>query len=158
MKFTCDRSALVDKLGVLARGVSTRSALPVLSGILLQAGEGRLDLYSTDMELSIKANFATPVETEGEIVVPARLFSDVIRNLPDEDVVIEAGDAAVKVSAGRAAFSLNSWAAARLPADIHIRHGAARSRSAATRSLRHSTRSAVPPRATRRDPSSQAFS
>ena len=115
MKFTCDRSALVDKLGVLSRGVSTRSALPVLSGILLQAAEGRLDLFSTDMELSIKANVATPVERDGEIVVPARLFSDVVRNLPDEDVVIEAGDAAVKVSAGRAAFSLNSWAAADFP-------------------------------------------
>ena len=115
MKFTCDRSALVDKLGVLARGVSTRSALPVLSGILLQAGEGRLDLFSTDMELSIKANLATPVEREGEIVVPARLFSDVVRNLPDEEVVIEAGEAAVKVSAGRAAFSLNAWAAADFP-------------------------------------------
>jgi DNA polymerase-3 subunit beta len=115
MKFTCDRSALVDKLGVLARGVSTRSALPVLSGILLQAGEGRLDLFSTDMELSIKANLATPVEREGEIVVPARLFSDVIRNLPDEEVVLEAGEAAIKVSAGRAAFSLNAWAAADFP-------------------------------------------
>jgi DNA polymerase-3 subunit beta len=115
MKFTCDRSALVDKLGVLARGVSTRSALPVLSGILLQAGEGRLDLFSTDMELSIKANLATPVERDGEIVVPARLFSDVVRNLPDEDVLIEAGDSAVKVSAGRAAFSLNAWAAADFP-------------------------------------------
>ena len=115
MKLTCDRSALVDKLGVLARGVSTRSALPVLSGILLQAGEGRLDLFSTDMELSIKANLATPVERDGEIVVPARLFSDVVRNLPDEEVVIEAGEAAVKVSAGRAAFSLNAWAAADFP-------------------------------------------
>ena len=115
MKFTCDRSALVDKLGVLARGVSTRSALPVLSGILLQAGEGRLDLFSTDMELSIKANLTTPVERDGEIVVPARLFSDVVRNLPDEEVVIEAGEAAVKVSAGRAAFSLNAWAAADFP-------------------------------------------
>lgn len=115
MKFTCDRSALVDKLGVLARGVSTRSALPVLSGILLQAGEGRLDLFSTDMELSIKANLATPVERDGEIVVPARLFSDVVRNLPDEEVVIEAGEAAIKVGAGRAAFSLNAWAAADFP-------------------------------------------
>ena len=115
MKFTCDRSALVDKLGVLARGVSTRSALPVLSGILLEAGEGRLDLFSTDMELSIKADLATTVEREGEIVVPARLFSDVIRNLPDDDVVVEAGEAAVKVSAGRAAFSLNAWAAADFP-------------------------------------------
>ena len=115
MKFTCDRSALVDKLGVLARGVSTRSALPVLSGILLQAGEGRLDLFSTDMELSMKADFTTPVEREGEIVVPARLFSDVVRNLPDEEVVIEAGEAAIKISAGRAAFSLNAWAAADFP-------------------------------------------
>jgi len=111
MKFTCDRSALVDKLGVLARGVSTRSALPVLSGILLQAGEGRLDLFSTDMELSIRANLATPVERDGEVVVPARLFTDVVRNLPDEEISIEAGEAAVKVSAGRAAFSLNAWAA-----------------------------------------------
>jgi len=58
----------------------------------VQAGEGRLDLYSTDMELSIKADLATPVEREGEIVVPARLFSDVVRNLPDEDVLVEAGD------------------------------------------------------------------
>jgi DNA polymerase-3 subunit beta len=115
MKFTCDRSALVDKLGVLARGVSTRSALPVLSGIMLQATEGRLDLYSTDMELSIKATLQTPVERDGEIVVPARLFTDVVRNLADEDVAIEAGEAAVKVSSGRAAFSLNSWAAADFP-------------------------------------------
>ena len=55
------------------------------------------------------------MEREGEIVVPARLFSDVVRNLPDEEVVIEAGDAAIKVSAGRAAFSLNAWAAADFP-------------------------------------------
>ena len=115
MKFTCDRSALVEKLGVLARGVSTRSALPVLSGILLQAGEGRLDLFATDMELSIKANLTTPVEREGEIVVPARLFSDVVRNLPDEEIVVEAAEAAVKISAGRAAFSLNAWSAADFP-------------------------------------------
>jgi len=115
MKFTCDRSALVDKLAVLARGVSTRSALPVLSGILLQAIDGRIDLFATDMELSIKTTMATGVEREGEIVVPARLFSDVVRNLPDQELTIEASEAAVKVSAGRAAFSLNAWAAADFP-------------------------------------------
>src|SRR5450759_2618713 len=111
MKLTCDHSALVDKLAILARGVSTRSALPVLSGILFQASEGRLDLFSTDMELSIKASLATAIEREGEIVVPARLFTDVVRNLPGGEVVIEAGEAAVKVTAGRAEFSLNAWSA-----------------------------------------------
>jgi DNA polymerase-3 subunit beta len=115
MKLTCDRSALVDKLAILARGVSTRSTLPVLSGIMFQASEGRLDLFSTDMELSIKGSLATTVEREGEVVVPARLFSDVVRNLPGEEVVIEAGDSAVKVTAGRADFSLNAWSASDFP-------------------------------------------
>jgi DNA polymerase III subunit beta len=115
MKLTCDRSALVDKLAILARGVSTRNALPVLSGIMLQAEDGRLDLYSTDMELSIKASLSTAVEHAGEIVVPARLFSDVVRNLPEEQVVIEAGEATVAVSAGRAGFSLNAWSASDFP-------------------------------------------
>jgi len=115
MKLTCDRSALVDKLAILARGVSTRSALPVLSGIMLQAQEGRLDLYSTDMELSIKASLSTSVEHAGEIVVPARLFTDVVRNLPEEQVVIEAGEATVAITAGRAGFSLNIWSASDFP-------------------------------------------
>ena len=115
MKLTCDRSALVDRLAILARGVSTRSTLPVLSGILLQASENRLDLFSTDMELSIKGSLVTTIEREGEIVVPARLFSDVVRNLPGEEVVIEAGEAAVKVTAGRADFSLNAWSASDFP-------------------------------------------
>jgi DNA polymerase-3 subunit beta len=115
MKLTCDRSALVDKLAILARGVSTRSALPVLSGVLLQASEGRLDLFSTDMELSMKASLSTAIERDGEIVVPARLFTDVVRNLPGEEVVIEAGEAVVKVTAGRADFSLNAWSASDFP-------------------------------------------
>jgi len=115
MKLTCDRSALVDKLAILARGVSTRSALPVLSGIMLRAADGRLDLYSTDMELSIKATLSTTVEHPGEIVVPARLFTDIVRNLPEEQVIIEAGEATVAVTAGRAGFSLNAWSANDFP-------------------------------------------
>ncbi len=117
MRLTCDRTVLVDKLNILARGVSTRSALPVLSGVLLQAVEGRLDLYSTDMELSIKASLTANVaiESDGEVVVPARLFSDVVRNLSADEVVIDAAESAVKVAGGRAEFSLNAWSAADFP-------------------------------------------
>ncbi len=115
MKFTCDRSQLVDKLAILARGVSTRSALPVLSGILLQASDGRLDLYSTDMELSIKASLAIAVERDGELVVPARLFSDIVRNLPDSEVVVEASETMLTVRAGTARFALNAWSASDFP-------------------------------------------
>jgi len=118
MKLRCDRSALVDKLAVLSRGVSTRMALPVLSGILLQATEDRLDLYSTDMEISIKAFMPVVIDEPGDIVVPARLFSDVVRNLVGEEVRVESGageGGVVQITAGKARFSLNSWAASDFP-------------------------------------------
>ena len=115
MKFSCDRSQLVDKLTILARGVSTRSALPVLSGILLQASDGRLDMFATDMELSIKASLAIDVERDGQLVIPARLFADIVKNLPEDKVMIEASETALKVRAGRAEFSLNAWTASDFP-------------------------------------------
>lgn len=115
MRLTVDRTALVDKLNVLARGVSTRSALPVLSGVLLQAADGRLDLYATDMELSIKASVAVTAEREGDTVVPARLFNDIVRNLPSDSVDLEAEESALKIKAGRAQFALNAWAASDFP-------------------------------------------
>jgi DNA polymerase-3 subunit beta len=115
MRFACDRSTLVEKLNILARGVSTRSALPVLSGVLLQARESRLDLFSTDMELSIKATIATTVEAEGEAVVPARLFADVVKNMAGDDVRVESSESVVKVTSGNAVFTLNSWLASDFP-------------------------------------------
>ena len=112
MRFACDRTTLVEKLSILARGVSTRSALPVLSGILLQARDGRLELYSTDMELSIKASIATTIETEGEAVVPARLFTDVVKNMAADEVRVEAGEGVVKILAGKAhSASTRGWPA-----------------------------------------------
>ena len=115
MKLSCDRSALVDKLAILSRGVSTRLVLPVLSGILLQASEGRIELFSTDMEISIKASLAGEIEQEGEIVVPARLFMDIVRNLPGDTVTVEASETTANISGGHARFTLNSWSASDFP-------------------------------------------
>jgi DNA polymerase III subunit beta len=115
MRFSCDRVALVEKLNVLARGVSTRSALPVLSGVLVQAREGRIDLFSTDMELSIKATLTTAIEAEGEAVIPARLFTDVIKNMDAAQVRLESTEGSVRITAGKAVFTLNSWIASDFP-------------------------------------------
>lgn len=117
MNFTCDRSALVAQLAVLARGVSSRSALPVLSGILLQVADGRLDLYATDMEISVKATLSVRSEQTGDIVVPARLFADIVRNLPGETVRVNTATEGgmVHVEGGNAVFSLNAWVASDFP-------------------------------------------
>jgi DNA polymerase-3 subunit beta len=67
------------------------------------------------MELSIKATLDTTVESDGELVVPARLFTDVVKSMPGEEVVVASGEGSVKVTAGKGVFSLNSWVASDFP-------------------------------------------
>src|ERR687885_238405 len=70
MKINCGRDELVAKLSVVARAVSTRTAVQILSGILLRAEDGELHLSATDMELSLRTSLRAEVEGEGAVVVP----------------------------------------------------------------------------------------
>src|SRR5947207_12378347 len=89
MKVTCSKDELVAKLGLVARAVSTRSAVQILSGVLLRAQAGELHLAATDMELSLRSSLEADVDGEGAAVVPGRLLVDLARLLPESEVVIE---------------------------------------------------------------------
>jgi DNA polymerase III subunit beta len=117
MKITCTRDELTQKLGVVARGVSTRTAVQILGGILLQAEGGRLTLAATDMELSLRASLGAEVEGEGAVVVPGRLLVDLARLLPAEQVSIEqrADEGVIHVSSGSFESRLNTYTAEDFP-------------------------------------------
>src|ERR671925_863398 len=89
MKVTCSRDELVGRLGIVARAVSTRTAVQILSGVLLRAEGGELHLAATDMELSLRSSLPAEVGSEGAIVLPGRTLVDVARGLPDAEVAIE---------------------------------------------------------------------
>src|SRR5213082_2310305 len=89
MKVTCTREELTQKLAIVSRGVSTRTAVQILGGVLLRAEAGQLTLAATDMELSLRATLEAQVEGEGAVVVPGRLLVDLVRLLPTEEVSIE---------------------------------------------------------------------
>ena len=74
LKFSISKSELQNALAIVIKGVSTRSTLPVLSGILLEATDDSLVLQATDLELSIQYSTAALVEEEGKAVVPGKLF------------------------------------------------------------------------------------
>jgi DNA polymerase-3 subunit beta len=117
----CSRDDLTAALGVVARAVSTRGAVQVLSGVLLEARGGRLELSATDMELSLRTSVAADVEGEGAFVAPGRLLVDLARLLPADEVVLgyRAEDGAASVHSGAYASRLNVYAAddfPRLPA------------------------------------------
>src|SRR5918911_1923575 len=117
MKVTCTRGELTQKLGIVSRGVSTRTAVQILGGILLRAEAGQLLLAATDMELSLRASLEAQVEGEGAVVVPGRLLVELTRLLPAEDVTIEqrADEGVIHVSSGSFESRLNTYTADDFP-------------------------------------------
>ena len=117
MQISCSRDELVQKLGVVSRAVSTRTAVQILAGVLLRAEGGQLHLAATDMELSLRSSMDAQVEGEGSVVVPGRLLVDLARLLPESDVQIEhrVEEGIVRISCGSFESRLNTYNAEDFP-------------------------------------------
>ena len=111
LRITVPKDELASRLALVARGVSTRTAVLVLGGIRLRAEAGRLNLAATDMELSLRASLDANVEGEGEVVVPGRLLLDIARSLPESEAAIEhrPEEAVVVVTSGSANYRLHTY-------------------------------------------------
>src|SRR5437773_9395634 len=117
LKTTCSRDDLLRGLGIVSRGVSTRTTVQILAGILLDASEGKLSLAATDMELSLRTMVEANVESEGSVVVPGRLLLDIARLLPEAEVSIDhkLEEAAVEIRCGTASYRLHTYNAEDFP-------------------------------------------
>jgi DNA polymerase-3 subunit beta len=117
LRITVSKDDLAAKLAIVARGVSTRTAVLVLGGIQLRAEAGRLHLAATDMELSLRTSLEASVEGEGTTVVPGRLLLDIARTLPDSEVTIDhrPEEATVVVTSGTANYRLHTYSAEDFP-------------------------------------------
>jgi DNA polymerase-3 subunit beta len=116
LRLTIDKSVLVDALTTVGRAVSTRSLVPALAGIKLQAETGALTLTGTDGDLTIRSKLAAEVESGGSIVVPGRLLADVARQLPAGDVSLAVeGGGTLAIECGAAAFKLRLLSAEDFP-------------------------------------------
>ena len=89
MRVSCLQENLAKGLSIVGRAVSTRSTMPVLSNILLDAKTNQLRLAATNREIGINCWLGAKVEDEGAITVPARLLSEFVNNLPPERVEME---------------------------------------------------------------------
>ena len=117
LRVTCPRDELARALGVVSRGVSTRTTVQILAGILLHASGGQLELAATDMELSLRTSLDASIESDGSVVVPGRLLLELARLLPDAEVTIEhkLEEAAVEIRSGAATYRLHTYNAEDFP-------------------------------------------
>lgn len=108
MKLTTKREDLVSKLSIVSRAVSTRAATQALSGVLLNAVDGRVTLAATDLDLGLETTLEAEVEDGGAILLPGRLFAEVARSLADPTVEIESREAErdVEIRSGGSSFHL----------------------------------------------------
>ncbi|MDD3350246.1 MAG: DNA polymerase III subunit beta [Eubacteriales bacterium] len=90
MKFSCNQQLLSKALNTVSKAVTSRTTIPILKGILLEAtADGYLKLAASDLDLSIEKKIPVTVNEEGSVVVSAKLFIDIIRKLPAEEIEIE---------------------------------------------------------------------
>jgi DNA polymerase III subunit beta len=117
MKVSLPRESLHGRLQVAGRAVSTRTAMPSLGGILLNATDSKLELRSTDVELSLILATDAEVESEGSVLLPGRLLADVVRSLPGGDVTLtlRPEERDVEISASGSTFHLRTLAADEFP-------------------------------------------
>jgi DNA polymerase-3 subunit beta len=117
MRVVCGKDELAEKLGVVGRGVSTRTSVQILAGIMVRATAGRLHLSATDMEISVRDSLEAQVEEEGAVVVPGRLLVDIVRLLPAGEVMLEhrADEGVARLTCGSASYQLNTYAAEDFP-------------------------------------------
>jgi len=89
MRIICKKTALIKALGIVSRGLPAVSTIGIVKGILIKTiGDLNISLSTTDIQLAITTISPAIVNEEGSIVVDARLFSDLIRKLPEEDITL----------------------------------------------------------------------
>jgi len=117
VRLAVSRETFLARLGIAVRGVSTRSAIQTLAGVLINVEGGRAELQATDMELGVRVGLELSDATDGSAVVPGRLLLDVVRSLPKDDLTLEyrSSQQDVEVVSGPARFHLRTLPAEDFP-------------------------------------------
>ncbi len=106
MKLICSRDRLMEAISIVQKAVATRSTLPILDGILVEADTG-VKLTGYDLETGIECQIEADVPEKGSVVINARMFGDIIRKLPDDVLSIETtSNMAVQIECGSTHFSI----------------------------------------------------
>lgn len=124
MKFTVNRPAFLKKLKDVQLAVSSRSTIPILTGIKLIASQEGIQLTGSNSDISIETfikisdeQSGLTIEEEGQIVLqPARFFSDIVNKLPDENFTVEVKDRVqTSITSASSSFIINGLDAANYP-------------------------------------------
>ena len=117
MKISCLQENLSRGLAIVGRAVATRATLPVTQNVLLSVDQSMLKLSATNLEVAITTWTGARIEEEGAITVPARLLTEFVSSLPNNqiDLEIQPGSAVLQLTCGRSKATIHGTDASEFP-------------------------------------------
>ena len=88
MNFVCEKETILKAINSVINGVASKTTMPILEGILIQTNDNEIKLTSYDLEIGIEYIIESKVEEQGNTVVNAIMFSEIIRKLPNKEIRI----------------------------------------------------------------------
>lgn len=92
MKLLFKKSDLIEGINVVMKAVSTKSSMKILECILIDATEGFIKFTANDMDLGIETKVKGEIKEAGKVAIEARIFSEIVRKLPDSEITFEIED------------------------------------------------------------------
>ena len=123
MKFSAGKVELAERLQTVLAAVSMKTTLPILGNILLRAEGETANLSATDLDLSITTSVSAKVGKPGMTTVPARIFAEIIRELPGDEVALSEQNNRMEIRAERGVYKLSGMAADEFPRLPQIKGG-----------------------------------
>ena len=107
MKFICNRSDLLSAVQTVSKAIPNRSTMSILECILIDTTKGGISLTGNDTELGIQTVVEGQIETKGIVALDAKIFSEIVRKLPDGDITIETDENyKTLINCGKANFTI----------------------------------------------------
>lgn len=89
MKFICEKQKLQEGISISSKAITGKTTMPILEGIYISAKDNQLKLIGSDMDVSIETMVDADIKEEGSIVIDSRIFGEIIRKLPNSEIIIE---------------------------------------------------------------------
>ncbi|WP_413628027.1 DNA polymerase III subunit beta [Fructilactobacillus vespulae] len=115
MKFSINRAAFIKTLNIVQRAISSKTTIPSLTGLKIDVTESHIMLTGSNADISIQTtisganpDYELTISSTGSVVLPARFFNDIVKKLPDTELIIEVGDNfQTEIKSGNSEFTIN---------------------------------------------------
>jgi len=115
MKFSLPKSRLFNYLQHILQVVPSKSTLPILTNILIEALDNKIKMSATDLDISITTTFESEVVKKGSACLPARILFDIIKELPESDINFEASAQRIEIKIPNGSYKIASVASEEFP-------------------------------------------